>query len=140
MKTLILALLLIPSISYADTPSRLNDGVVKFAYGNVGSTMAWSASEYDQMVADCVGTCETQTYTTALWELNLSTCIVFQTEKYKAFDNYSDWLAVRTKKGLRKKVQAMRLEFDSMQDLPASDKADIRQRYDWLKNFYQQLP
>ena len=139
-KTLLLLILFIPVSAFADTPSRLNDGVVKFAYGNVGSTMAWSASAYDQMVEDCVGACPQQTYSPALWEINLSTCIAFQTEKYRAFDNYSDWMAVRTKKGLRRKVQAMRLEYDSMQDLSAGDKVDIIQRYNWLKSYYNQIP
>ena len=141
MKTLfMIVLFLIPSKLFADTPSRWVDGVIQFAYGQIGSTNAWTASEYNQMVGDCVGSCVTQVYLPATWEVNLSTCIVYLTDKYRAFDNYSDWMSVRTRNGLLRKIQALRLEYDSMVDLPVADKKDLKQRYDWLKSYFQSLP
>ena len=142
MKTILAVIFVMVGVSSlrADTPSLWSDGNIKFAYGQVGSTYAWTSTEYDQMVSDCVGPCQIQVYIPEKWELNLRSCTVFNTDKYRAFDNYSDWVSLRTKRGLRRKVQAMRLEYDSMQDLSAGDKVDIIQRYNWLKSFYQSLP
>lgn len=92
MKTLLACLILsFVSTVYADTPTRINDGVAKFAYGQVGSTYAWNVTEYNQMVADCVGECPTQLYTPTTFEVRLSTSFMFK--------SYTDYLEVKVMAG-----------------------------------------
>ena len=116
MKTLLFIPVLMLSVNlFAEpTPARFIEGRIEF-------------TQYDPRIGDFV------IYTPQDYEINLSTCI-------SGFENYSDWLSCQTRQGLRKKIKVMRSEFDSMADLPASERLDLRQRLSWLISYYLTLP
>ena len=91
MKILIAVLLLAPSTLFAGTISRVDDGILKFAYGQVGSTVTWDVGTHDSMVLDCVGNCTAVSFSPTKFEIMLSTTF--------KFSNYSGYVAAKSMSG-----------------------------------------
>lgn len=113
-------------------------GILEFSKGSVNGKPSWTDAEKAQLIQDYVYvttagyTLVVTTTTPTSTETNLSTCVV-------KFTDNSQWTTYQTKSGLLIKLKSLKVEVDLNTELNVTD-ADLTNRYNWLKSYYQSLP
>ena len=113
---------LVCSLAYAETPSRLLDGKVQLAFGEVNGQVCWTQSEQEKAIAHYESMSSTVVFTAMSYvpdkfEVTLATSGI-------KFDNFTDYQRARDEKAY--------LE-DKLDDLKPSQNRKMKSSIDFLR-------
>ena len=130
-RLLFIPVLFLSMAIFAATPARLKDGKIDFAVSTTDDKPAFTIEEENAMLnADFV----TKSVEPTINEVNIASCSL-------KFSNYSEYINCLTNKdSLKVKIVELRQRLNNSSDFNDAETADLQQRINWLKSYYQTLP